>query len=126
MNDDPQTGPPAELVRAYFAAYETGDRRAIEAILDEGFTFTSPQDDRIDRATYLERCWPGSEKIRAVRIRQLFTQGSEALVRYEAELTSGATYRGAEFLRTDGGRIQEVDAYFGHDAAYLHSIFAAA
>jgi ketosteroid isomerase-like protein len=126
MNDDPQAGRAADLVRAYFAAYEAGDRRAIEAVLGDGFTFSSPQDDRIDRNTYLERCWPGSEKIRAVRIRQLFAEGAEALVRYEAELTSGATYRGAEYFRTDAGRIQEVDTYFGNDAAYLHSIFAAA
>jgi len=113
----------SELVRAYFAAYETGDRDAIEAVLGDGFTFTSPQDDRIDRETYLARCWPGSEKIRTVRIRQLFAEGGEALVRYECELTSGATYRGAEYFRTDGERVLGVDAYFGNDAAYLHSIF---
>jgi 3-oxoadipate enol-lactonase len=126
MNHVPKAERASDLVRAYFAAYETGDRDAIEAVLDDGFTFTSPQDDRIDRETYLARCWPGSEKIRAVRIRQLFAEGGEALVRYRCELTSGATYRGTEYFLTDGERIQEVDAYFGNDPAYLHSIFAEA
>jgi ketosteroid isomerase-like protein len=46
---------PTELIRIYFKAYETKDRSALESSLSADFTFTSPYDDHIDRATYLER-----------------------------------------------------------------------
>src|SRR5580700_6762725 len=56
-----QSGPEDRLalIRRYYQAYEDDDRVAIEQLLHPGFTFTSPSpdDDRIDRATYFERCW---------------------------------------------------------------------
>jgi ketosteroid isomerase-like protein len=44
------------MMRAYFAAYENKDRPAMEALLSDDFTFTSPRDDHINRATYFARC----------------------------------------------------------------------
>jgi hypothetical protein len=44
-----------ELIRIYFKAYEAKDRSALESTLSGDFTFTSPHDDHIGRATYLER-----------------------------------------------------------------------
>jgi ketosteroid isomerase-like protein len=80
-------GPPtAELVRKCFSAWETKDREALEELLAEDFTFTSPNDDHISKDEYWKKCWPGSEKIRAIRIDKLFEQGDEAFVRYECEL----------------------------------------
>jgi ketosteroid isomerase-like protein len=52
----------AALARASYDAYVREDRAAIEAWIAEDFHFTSPLDNRIDRATYFERCWPNSEK----------------------------------------------------------------
>lgn len=51
------------LIECYYRAYEDSDRSAIEPVLHPDFTFTSPQDDRIDRDTYFQRCWPGHERI---------------------------------------------------------------
>ena len=48
MND----GKVSDLVRKYYAAYEAKDRNVIEALLSDEFSFTSPYDDHIDRATY--------------------------------------------------------------------------
>jgi len=45
-----------ELIRAIFAAYLSNDREAVENALTDDFAFTSPYDDRIDKATYFERC----------------------------------------------------------------------
>jgi Domain of unknown function (DUF4440) len=55
-----------ELIRIYFKAYEAKDRSALESTLSDDFTFTSPHDDHIDRATYLERCWPNSKHTWAI------------------------------------------------------------
>jgi ketosteroid isomerase-like protein len=48
----------SDAIRGYFAAYKSGDRKHLEQALAEDFTFTSPYDDRIDKTTYFERCWP--------------------------------------------------------------------
>jgi ketosteroid isomerase-like protein len=48
----------SNLIRKYFSAYESKDRRALEELLSDEFTFTSPLDDHINRTTYFERCWP--------------------------------------------------------------------
>src|SRR5437868_155442 len=52
-----------ELARAAYGAYESGDRSVLEDLLAEDFTFYSPYDVGIDRATYFERCWPNAELI---------------------------------------------------------------
>jgi ketosteroid isomerase-like protein len=49
------------LVRKYFAAYAAKDRKTVENLLSEDFTFTSPYDDHINKTTYFERCWPNSD-----------------------------------------------------------------
>jgi hypothetical protein len=45
----------SNLVRRYFRAYEAKDRKAIESLLTEDFTFSSPLDARIDRAGHRRR-----------------------------------------------------------------------
>ncbi len=102
----------SDLVRGCYAAYEAKDRKAIEELLSDDFTFTSPLDDHIDRATYFKRCWPNSENIRAFRIEKLFEKGNEAFVRYEGERKDGATFRCTEFFRIEGNKIKEVEVYF--------------
>lgn len=61
------TGPESrvKLLRRYYQAYETGDLGAIESVLHEKFTFSSPEpeDDRIGQAKYFQRCWPQHERI---------------------------------------------------------------
>src|SRR6266481_851518 len=47
--------------RASYLAYVNKDRAAIEALIADDFHFTSPLDNRLDRATYFERCWPNSQ-----------------------------------------------------------------
>jgi ketosteroid isomerase-like protein len=54
------------IVRAVFAAYAAKDRAAIERLIAPDFHFTSPLDNRIDRATYFKRCWPNSGGSRAL------------------------------------------------------------
>jgi hypothetical protein len=51
------------IARAAYETYVTKDRAAIEKLIAPDFHFTSPLDNRIDRATYLARCWPNSERI---------------------------------------------------------------
>ena len=107
----------SDLVRRYFSAFQSKDRQAVEDLLADDFTFTSPLDDHISRAKYFERCWPYSELDRVFRIVNLLENGSEAFVRYECELKDHGGFRNTEYFRAEGGRIREICVYFGGDTA---------
>jgi len=104
-----------EIIRACYDAYVSKDRGAIEALLADDFTFTSPLDDCISRSQYFERCWPNSEHIDAFSIKKLFVQGDEAFVQYEMHSKGNPPCRNTEFFTLRGGKITHVDVYFGSE-----------
>jgi len=110
----------SDVLRAYFSAWESKDRPALETLLTDGFTFTSPNDDdHISKARYFEKCWPGSCTIQRFLILDLIENGDEAFIRYECELTDGKRFRNTEYFRFEGDKIREVDVYFGRDVTAI-------
>jgi ketosteroid isomerase-like protein len=107
------THDPAALARAVYAAYENGDRAAIEALVADDLRFWSPADPGIDRAAYFERCWPDHGRIAAFEFVRLVPNGDEVVVTYEAERTDGARFRNTEVLTFAGGRLTRAEVYFG-------------
>lgn len=103
----------SELARAVYAAFSDADRPAMEALLSEDFRFSSPRDDRIDRAAYFERCWPGAGKVRILSIDRLVAQGDEAFVRYVAQGPDGVRFQNVELLTARAGKVTAVEVYFG-------------
>lgn len=104
---------PPDLIRKYYSSYESKDRKSLEDLLSDDFTFSSPLDDRISRTTYFQRCWPNSETISVFHIEKLFAKGDEAFVRYECERIAGPKFRNTEYFRIEGDKIKEVEVYFG-------------
>lgn len=105
---------PAEnIIRSYFAAYERKDRDAIEALLTDDFTFSSPLDDNINREIYFEHCWPNSAHIDTIRIEHLLTGDDVAFVEYELQSTDKPPFRNAELFAFRHNQITHVDVYFG-------------
>ena len=109
------------VVRAYFSAYESENRELAETLLADGFTFTSPNDDGIDKATYFERCWPNHDASRAQHIESIVVDGQQAFVTYLCATEGGKSFRNTEFLTFSGDRISSVNVYFG--AAYQDGVF---
>ncbi len=105
----------ASAVRACFAAYETGDRSALDEYLAEDLVFSSPADVGIDRATYFERCWPNAATIAAFSVERLIQAGDEFVVTYEATRDDGTRFRNTEVFTFAGDRIARVEVYFGWD-----------
>jgi len=101
-----------KLVRSCFEAFATKNRVAIEAVLADDFHFSSPLDNRIDRKTYFEVCWPGSERLDGFDIQRLTVDGDHAFVTYEGHMGK-ETFRNTEVHTVRGGRIVEVEVYFG-------------
>lgn len=104
---------PTALARATYAAYETGDRDAIEALVADDLRFWSPADPGIDRAAYFERCWPNHESLAAFDVVRLVPHGDEVVVTYEAERTDGSRFRNTEVLTFADGRLTRAEVYFG-------------
>lgn len=88
-----------EVVRAAFTAYLTQDERTAAQLLAEDFVFTSPQDDHIDKAAYLERCFPTADRLVSQEILELVgTDGDGVFILYEYELKTDARHRNTEFI----------------------------
>lgn len=111
MSDSPEI----QLVRDYFAVFQAGDRASAERILADHFTFTSPVDDRIDRASYFERCWPNHRHIASIELERMAADGDEVFVRYLGHGRDGAEFRNTECFTIQNGRISQVHVFFGTD-----------
>jgi ketosteroid isomerase-like protein len=111
----------SKIVREYFAAYDGRYRETAELLLAEDFTFSSPQDDHIDRAAYFLRCWPNDTGKCDRKVWKVFEDGSEVFVTYECTRADGSIFRNTEFFHVEDGRIRHVDVYFGRDTAEKHT-----
>ena len=103
----------AETIRQIFAAYLANDRKFVEDAFSEDFRFTSPYDDNIDKPTYFERCWKGSDWIERHELERIFLEGDEAFVTYCCIAKCGRTFRNTEFFAFEGDKVKRIDVYFG-------------
>lgn len=105
--------PIPDLVRHYFDSWEAADRPALEALLAEDFTFTSPWDDHISKARFFEHCFPHAGTFGFKRPMMIMAEGGEAFIRYETVLKSGGGFRNMEYFRFEGGRLRSIEVFFG-------------
>jgi ketosteroid isomerase-like protein len=103
----------ATVARESYSAYVRKDRAAIEELIDEDFHFTSPLDNRIDRTTYFERCWPNSQQIAKFDFVHVVAHVDKVFVTYEGTNSSGARFRNTEILTIRQQKIIEAEVYFG-------------
>jgi ketosteroid isomerase-like protein len=106
-----------QTARDVYGAYASGDRSIVEQALSDDFTFFSPPDPGIDRATYFERCWPNSELLEAFEFVRLIEAGDEVIVTYESTKTDGGRFRNTEVLTFAGDKICRAEVYFGWNLA---------
>ena len=103
-----------EVVRAAFEAYRSQDRAAEERLLADDFVFTSPQDDHIDRAAFLERCFPTADRFVFQEIVEMVDAGPDGVfMLYEYELRDGSRHRNVEHTRVRDGQLVETQVFFG-------------
>ena len=102
-----------ETTKAIFAAFVTKDRASAEALIADELSFTSPYDNGIDRAAYIEICWPNSEWMSDIHFARVAESDGDVFVTYEATTTSGKRFRNTEMLAVRGGKITAIEVYFG-------------
>jgi len=101
-------------VRRFFECYLTQNRGTAEELAAADLTFTSPQDDHIDRATYFEKCFPTADRVRSQELLRVTAATDEdVFVMYEYDLHAGGRYRNAELITVRDGKIVEVQVFFG-------------
>lgn len=103
------------IARAAYNAYVSKDRAAMEALIAEDFHFSSPLDNRINRAAYFARCWPFSKSAEGFELIHLVPDGARVFVTYEARSAGGHRFRNTELVTVRGAQIVEVEVYFGWD-----------
>jgi ketosteroid isomerase-like protein len=101
------------LAREAYGAYVSGDRDVIDRHVSEDYTFFSPADVGIDRAAYLERCWPNAKRIDGYDFVRGVESGDEVIITHEARRTDGTRFRNTEVLTFRGEKICRTEVYFG-------------
>lgn len=103
----------AAIARACYRAYAESNRKAMEALFAEDFSFTSPRDNHLDRDTWFARCWPGSAHMQDIELLRSVAHGDEVLATYVATTDDGRRFCNTEVLTLRDGRITAVEVYFG-------------
>ena len=105
----------AELAKATYRAYETGDRDLIESLVAPDFEFSAPPDPSLDRAGYFERCWPNGDRLEKFDYVRMVENVDEVIVTYEATRTDGTRFRNTEILTFRREQMVRAEVYFGWD-----------
>jgi ketosteroid isomerase-like protein len=109
----------AQIVRKYYAAWETKDWHALEILLANDFTFTSPKDDHIGKAVYKTRCWePNVNLIEHFDLQEVAANGNAAFVMYVLHVRNGKTIQNIEHFELRDGKVAAVRCYFGQQNSY--------
>ena len=101
------------VARRVFEAYVKRDRAGIEALLADDFRFTSPLDNGLNRARYMNRCWPAGQDIEQFAFIHLLAAGDQVFVTYEGQRTGSDRFRNTEILTVKHGKVTEAEVYFG-------------
>lgn len=101
------------IIRAALEAYVKKDRAALEKVIAPDFHFSSPLDNRLDRATYFEVCWPNSRRCAKFEIIDSAVVRDRVYVTYVGETVDGRRFQNTELHTLRGGQVVEVEVYFG-------------
>ena len=104
-----------QLVRKFYAAWESKDWHALDILLADDFTFTSPNDDdHIRKGVYKTRCWDSNVNlIEHFDLQHIVGSGNDAFVMYVLHIKNGKTLENIEHLQLRGGKVEAVRCYFG-------------
>jgi len=108
-----------EKAKSYYRAYEHHDPDAVARELAEGFTFTSPFDDVIDREHYFRRCWPKEALHQKFDFLAVAQDGERVMVAYRCTMRRpnavhpDMTFCNSEMLSFENGKLKAVTVFFG-------------
>jgi len=109
----------ARTIRKYYAAWEAKDWHALDVLLADDFTFTSPNDDHISKGLYKTGCWqPNVNLIEHFDLQQIVGNDNDAFVMYVLHIKNGKTLQNVEHFQFRNGKVEAVRCYFGGQNSY--------
>jgi ketosteroid isomerase-like protein len=110
----------AALIRRYYMTWENNDWDSLDALLANGFTFSSAAgDDHISKSTFKTQCWDTqSSHIQRFDLMRVVATDADAFVMYDCYTTGGKTFRNVEYFRLKDGKVEAIECYFGGAAGY--------
>lgn len=115
----PPTMTREQVIRSYYSGWEKKDWSAIDSLLADGFTFTSPNhDDHLDKRTFKTRCWSQADFIQHFEFESLISKDDDAFVKYLCHTKNSKSFRNTEYFRFKAGRIEAIEVYFGGDLGF--------
>jgi ketosteroid isomerase-like protein len=115
-----------EIVRRWYAAWEKRDWRPVDALLADGFTFSSAAgDDHISKSAFKVQCWESQKDfIERFDLQRVFGSGNEAIVMYVCHTTNGKSFRNVEYLRLGNDKVEAIECYFGAQSSFPSAVSA--
>jgi hypothetical protein len=103
-----------QIIRNYYSGWERQEWSAIESLLADSFTFTSPNgDDHLNKVAFKARCWGEAEFIERFELESVREGENEAFVKYLCRTKKNTSFRNVEYFRFAGGKIGSIEVYFG-------------
>ena len=108
-----------QIIRKYYTAWEKGDWHALDSLLTDDFTFTSPNDNHDSKSVFETRCWtPNVNLIAHFDLQQIAGNGNDAFVMYVLHIKNGKKIENVECFHLRDGRVESVRCYFGQQNSY--------
>ena len=113
-----------EVVRRWYAAWETKDWGPVNRLLADNFTFTSAAgDDHISKSAFKTQCWDTQVNfIDRFDLEQVFGSGNEAFVKYLCHTKNGKSFRNVEYFRLRDGKVETIECYFGGKSTFPSAV----
>jgi len=112
-----------EIVRKYYAAWETKDWHPVDALLTDDFTFSSPLDDHINKSDFKAGCWDTQiAYIDRFDLKQVMGTGNQVFVMYVCRTTNGKTFRNVEYFQLRDDKVKSVECYFGGKSSFPSAV----
>src|SRR5579862_5723081 len=113
-----------DLVRKWYAAWETKDWGPVDTLLAENFTFSSAAgDDHISKSTFKTRCWETQiDFIKKFDLERVTTGTDDAFVKYLCHTKDGKSFRNVEYLQIEDGKLRSIECYFGEQSSFPSAV----
>jgi ketosteroid isomerase-like protein len=113
-----------EIIRKWYAAWETKDLGTFNSLLADNFTFSSAAgDDHISKSTFKTQCWDTQVNFIGHFDLERITAGAEdAFVKYLCHTKNGKSFRNVEYLRIKNGQLESIECYFGAQSSFPSAV----
>ncbi len=110
-----------ELVRKWYAAWQTKDWGSLDALAADDFTFSSAAgDDHISKSAFKAQCWVTQNAlIDRFELESVLGNGkNEVFVKYVCWTKKGKVFRNVEHFTIRADKIAALECYFGDQTGY--------